>query len=115
MTNGKITQDGTGNVIVKFPAWQLVGVVLAAASVIGGVWISNRDLSHVVASLAMTVAELKLAVDDLKTRPIPEWVPKGLDQLKEEDQRLQWQIDRLETKVFGLNHTERPKLKHSGG
>lgn len=109
MPEGKLSQDGTGNIIVKFPAWQLVGAAAAATTVIAGVWLSNRDLGFVVGNLSRTVSELKLAVDELKHRPVPEWVNEGISALKINNEKLERRVERLEMSVYDARN------RNSGG
>ena len=90
-----------GNITIRFPTGQLIVLAAIAATVIGAVWISNRDLSMTVNSLKNTVGKLESTVDNLPTKFPPPWLLDKISSMEREEERLQAQIDRLESRYLG--------------
>lgn len=67
-------KDG-GNVNLIVPNRILLAVVAMAATVIFGVWLSNRDLRAAVTDLKVTVDKLEVAVSGINAR-VPLEIPQ---------------------------------------
>ena len=57
-----------GEVVVRFPTWQLLILAAMGAVFIFSVWDANRDLARAITKLESATVNLESAIDGLKSR-----------------------------------------------
>lgn len=93
---------GGQEVVLRFPTWLVISLVIGLGFAVSVIWLSNHDLANNLNSLDRTVQKLGSVVESLsKEASQPsDWVMKEMQALEAEsrleDRRLQLQIDRLE-------------------